>query len=212
MTLEELIVEGRKISRPAWILNPGEMQQALAYWYEFDPEVVEETGERLWMVVDAKLAYPDLTIPAPYLGIITSEEERKGDVRFMFELPAGGVPLGGKLCQPLPPLEALFVCGGERVQHWLERNHWAKCQRYSEGFPSQELAESYITSWASEWPLYQCRTAYAILDGWHHPGPDQDWFELIDSRLLAWTLRDAEPWVEAWLLPSGRFQVIQRIT
>ena len=34
----------------------------------------------------------------------------------------------------------------------------------------------------------------------------------LDDQLLVFTLRDSEPWVEAWRTKTGQFRVIQRIT
>lgn len=52
---------------------------------------------------------------------------------------------------------------------------------------------------------------HAVLGGWHFPWPDGDWEELIDRRLIAWTLADSEAWVEVWD-QGGAFRVIERIT
>ena len=60
-------------------------------------------------------------------------------------------------------------------------------------------------------PLYQDGDVYAVLDGWHWPGPDHDWHDLIDEHLMILTVRDSEPWVEAWRMRTGEFRVIQRI-
>ena len=51
-----------------------------------------------------------------------------------------------------------------------------------------------------------------LLGGWHFPMADDDWHELIDEQLIAFTIRDSEPWVEAWRMRAGQFRVIQRIT
>jgi hypothetical protein len=41
---------------------------------------------------------------------------------------------------------------------------------------------------------------------------DDDWHDLLDERLMVFTIRDSEPWVEAWRTRAGQFSVIQRIT
>jgi hypothetical protein len=53
---------------------------------------------------------------------------------------------------------------------------------------------------------------YAVLGGWHLPGPDNDWHDLIDKPLAVWTLKDAEPWVVVWSGAPDGFSVIQRTT
>ena len=49
-------------------------------------------------------------------------------------------------------------------------------------------------------------------EGWHWPRADSDWHEMLDDQLMIFTLRDSEPWVEAWRTRSNQFRVIQRIT
>ena len=53
---------------------------------------------------------------------------------------------------------------------------------------------------------------HAVLGGWHVPMPDTDWHDLLDDQLMVFTLRNSEPWVEAWRKREGAFRVIQRIT
>jgi hypothetical protein len=66
--------------------------------------------------------------------------------------------------------------------------------------------------WQREHPSYQRDETYAVLRGWHWPGSDDDWYDLIDQQLLVLTIQDAEPWVEAWRSRPGGLTVIQRIT
>jgi hypothetical protein len=44
------------------------------------------------------------------------------------------------------------------------------------------------------------------------PMADDDWHDLLDEQLMVFTIRDSEPWVEAWRTRTGQFRVIQRIT
>jgi len=53
---------------------------------------------------------------------------------------------------------------------------------------------------------------YAFTGGWHLPGQDDDWHDLIPAKLLLTTVRDSEPWVEVFQMPEGDYKVIQRIT
>ena len=41
--------------------------------------------------------------------------------------------------------------------------------------------------------------------------PDDDWHDLINAKLVAWSLRDAEPWVELWKI-NNEYVVKQRGT
>ena len=72
--------------------------------------------------------------------------------------------------------------------------------------------ESYERLWQKECPMYRESDIYAMLGGWHFPMPDDDWHDLVDEQLMVFTLRDSEPWVEAWRTQTGDFTVIQRIT
>lgn len=209
MTLDILVAEGRRLSRPVWILHPAASNRILAHWYEFGFED-QQRGAHLQLVIDTKEAYPELCFSAPYLGIFSDSSHQRGHLVQLSTLPPGGNPLPGQKVRPLPPLEALFAKGGDTVNQWLEEIQWPGRQRYSEGFPDRDVAEAYIKAWAAEWPPFQNQSAYALLGGWHQPGPDADWFDLADAWLLAWILRGGGPSTEAWFLPTGEFKVIQR--
>ncbi|KAB8145636.1 hypothetical protein F8S13_00685 [Chloroflexia bacterium SDU3-3] len=101
---------------------------------------------------------------------------------------AGGVALCGMPARSFPPAEAL----GRDLS------------------PQEERA--YARAYADLCPLYRDTAPVAVVGGWHFPWPDGDWEDFASAALLVWTFRDAEPWVEAWALPDGRFQVCQRIT
>ena len=44
------------------------------------------------------------------------------------------------------------------------------------------------------------------------PWPTGDWHERLAETLVAWTLEDAEPWVEVWWHTDSGFRVIPRST
>ena len=52
---------------------------------------------------------------------------------------------------------------------------------------------------------------YATLGGWPIPNADDDGPERLGERLLAVTVMDCEPWIEAWEAPDGRLHAVQRI-
>jgi hypothetical protein len=70
----------------------------------------------------------------------------------------------------------------------------------------------YDRIYTREFPLYFESDIHAVLGGWHWPGQDDDWHDLIDEQLMVLTVRDSEPWVEAWRTRTSQFKVIQRIT
>ena len=60
-------------------------------------------------------------------------------------------------------------------------------------------------------PFYE-DGADVILGGWHMMWPDDDFFLPREMRLLATTIREAEPFVEIWLSELGNVSVKSRIT
>jgi hypothetical protein len=111
----------------------------------------------------------------------------------------------------LPPIDAVIYRGSPAIDPWLEANRWNRTWRYNDNFGDRKIVQAYEDLWRSEYPAYQS-DVYAALGGWHWPGPDDDWHLLADETLLALTVADAEPWVEAWQLRSGGYRVIQRVS
>ena len=113
----------------------------------------------------------------------------------------------------LPPVDAVFARGSVAVEKWLHANDWTRTTRYNGYFADSAIVREYENLWMQEFPLYlEDADIYAILGGWHFPFADEDWHDFIPQRLIAMTLHDSEPWVEAWQLQGGEYQVIQRIT
>ncbi|OYV96722.1 MAG: hypothetical protein B7Z73_00210 [Planctomycetia bacterium 21-64-5] len=123
-----------------------------------------------------------------------------------------GVQLYAQPASVLPPLDAVFFRGSELVGDWLQANDWERDRRYNHNFKDEQVANQYEQVWFSEYPLYLQSDIYAVLGGWHFPGPDDDWHDLVENQLLVLTIRDAEPWVEAWRTRDGGFRVLQRVT
>jgi hypothetical protein len=112
----------------------------------------------------------------------------------------------------LPPIDAVFLRGSADVGEWIEANGWQRDWRYNSNFSGHNIVREYDRVWKSEFPIFFQSDIYAVLGGWHFPMADDDWHGLVDENLLAFTLRNSEPWVETWRLRSGSFKVIQRIT
>jgi hypothetical protein len=122
-----------------------------------------------------------------------------------------GVRLYPKQIAILPTIDAVIACGSPAVERWLEQNDWPRDERYNSNFRDHALVEKYEAIERAENPLFW-QDAYATLGGWHMSWADDDWHDLLDSKLLVHTYMGSEPWVEAWQLPSGEMKVIQRIT
>ena len=120
-------------------------------------------------------------------------------------LPNGGTALAGTPAHSFPPIDA--VTQVPQVHQWL----------MSQGIVHDPVNNSYFEDddynrvYQHECPIY-AHDAIAVIGGWHFAWPDGDWQDLQNATLLVWIFRDAEPWVEAWQMPDGHFQVIQRIS
>jgi len=79
-------------------------------------------------------------------------------------------------------------------------------------FRDKAVTRRYWDVLEKEFPMFFESDVFAMLGGWHFPGQDDDWEELMDEHLMVLTFRDSEPWVEAWRLRTGEFKVLRRIT
>jgi hypothetical protein len=105
------------------------------------------------------------------------------------------------------------------------------------GFPDLEMLNVYLQREQADCPLFRGGAA-AVLGGWHFSWPDGpprlprlaelnaridrahgpgclplgETYRCEPYRLLLWTLRDAEPWVEVWGAGEGELHAVGRIT
>jgi len=214
MTSEQLIEEGRRLQRPCAILRREGSGPVAAVWYESDEEV-RAHELRCWLTLDAR-CIPDLDPSITgYLSVFADEGDlRSGRVEVTAAWPdRKGIPLYAHPVSILPPLDAVFQRGAVAVGEWLVGNGWERSCRYNDNFCDRAATDGYWEAFSREHPLFfEDAGAYAMVGGWHLPGPDGDWEELIDEHLMVMTLHDSEPWVEAWHRRSGEFSVIQRMT
>ncbi|HTV42944.1 MAG TPA: hypothetical protein VMF08_20435 [Candidatus Sulfotelmatobacter sp.] len=212
MTAEQLIEEGRKLQRPCFLLRPEVSGEVAAVWYERSNEELFETGRECWLTVDARFV-PGFTPPLTgFISVFTQGCER-GHVEISNSWPERkGTKLYAHPASILPPLDAVFARGSEAVDEWLRANDWERGWRYNRNFKDKATVKAYGNIFFKEYPLYFESDIYAMLGGWHFPGQDPDWEDLIDEQLMVLTFRESEPWVETWRMKSGDFKVIQRIT
>ena len=118
-------------------------------------------------------------------------------------------PLFAEPYMSLPPVDAVFLFGSERIEQFLLENNWSRTVPFNANFRGS-AAHEYERLWQGNCPLYR-RDLTAVLGGWNVPWPDGDFEDLAASELLVWTLEEAEPWVEAFR-SNGSFRVFQRIT
>ena len=206
MTLDDLIAEGRALERRCWFLSAKDQGTAVAVWHS-----ASSGRRRRWLTVDTTF-YPN--IGSRYVSII-SNSAGGGVVECLDQLPeasAGDVSLFASEASVLPPIDAVFAFGSERVGSWLAENKWERSWGYNSNFSGSALAEAYERAYQADHPMYGSSDVFAMVGGWHFSFPDGDWNELVADDLMLMTFRDAEPWVEAWRRQDGRFDVIERIT
>ena len=149
-----------------------------------------------------------------YVSVFTDEEECQGGrVEVSPSWPKrGGTELYAHTASVLPPIDAVFARGSEAVGEWIRANGWERTERYNDNFKDAAVVHAYERVWQQEFPIYLESDIYAVLGGWHFPMADDDWHDLLDEQLMVFSIRDAEPWVEAWQARTGEFRVIQRMT
>ncbi|MDR3460492.1 MAG: hypothetical protein P4N60_23940 [Verrucomicrobiae bacterium] len=214
MTPDQLIAEGRKLQRPCYFLRPEVSGEIAAIWYERDDDEIEETGHRCWLTVDSRFVSALPSSITGYISVFSNEDDcESGKVEISATWPnRDGIKLYAHKADVIPPLDAVMALGSDAVGEWLRANGWQRGWRYNNNFKDKATVNAYWKVWEDEYPLYFESDIYAMLGGWHWPGQDDDWYDLVDDQLMVLTFRDSEPWVEAWLTKSGGFKVIQRIT
>jgi len=226
LTLEELVGEGRQLARPCVYLKDSGTGPVVGIWYEQEREPmrreVESAGELLWLVLDSRCVphFPTLPDERRYLAVYSNE--RDGESGRVEERPIledqlcrrRAIPLYAHDANPLPPLDAVFARGSERVGVWLKEHNWQRDWRYNGNFgqPGRAITRQYEQLWTTETPSWAQKDVYAVLGGWHETGPDGDWHDLIDEKLVLWTHREIEPSVEIWLNEEGGYTIYQRIS
>ena len=214
MTTEQLIEEGRKLQRPCVFLRPHGTGPVAAIWHARNDDEIEATGHHCWLTVDARHIPGLPPTVAGFVSVFTNEESYEGGrVEIAPTWPdRPGVQLYAHPASVLPPIDAVFLRGMDAVSEWLQSVGWQRDWLYNSNFKDKVIANAYQKVFTSEYPIYFESDIYAMLGGLHLEFPDPDWQQLVDEHLMVMTLRDSDPWVEAWHTRSGQFRVIQRIT
>lgn len=108
----------------------------------------------------------------------------------------GGTPLYGVEQLSFPPLYAVCLYGGPAVSEWLasrglDRTDYDAAETTDEGAAYQEV-------YRARCPLYLADPPAAVLGGWHTSWPDDEFYLPREMRLVVWTFRESEPWVEVF--------------
>jgi hypothetical protein len=109
-----------------------------------------------------------------------------------------GIELIGTEDVALPPEGALEVYGSEEMREVLHD-------------PNQA---GLLDAYEYRCPLHYANKEgiYAMLGGWHEAWPDNEAYDDEPGRLVLWTFKDSEPWLEVWQRPTGQLEVVPRIT
>ncbi len=214
MTSEQLIEEGRQLQRPCVFLRPEVNGPVAAIWHERDDNEIESTSHHCWLTVDARHVPGLAPSVTKYLSIFSDEDNCQGGrVEVTPSWPKRpGTELYAYPASVLPPIDAVFARGSEHVGDWIRSHGWERTDRYNDGFKEAAVVREYERLWQREFPIYFDSDIYAVLGGWHFPMADDDWHDLLDEQLMVFTIRDSEPWVEAWRTVNGQFRVIRRTT
>ncbi len=213
MNIETLIAEGRRLQRKCSFLKQAGNGEPVALWFESDPDDESITDWRRWMTMRSDAVPQDKPRDLFYFSLYTRGSEH-GLLDFVDDWPPrNGTWLYAHPADVLPPIDAVFAQGSEEIGAWLTANGWSREDPYNSNFAGADLVRQYEKLWFSEHPIFRNDPEiYAATGGWHLPGQDRDWHDLIPAKLIVTTIRDSEPWVEAFQTSEGEFKVCQRIT
>lgn len=214
MTPEELIEEGRRFARPITLLT-NEGNEYSGIWR--GDGVVAPTNKSLkhWLTIDLSRV-PDAGLKG-CLSVYSDGNdigECAHDPIARLPVSPTGVMLHARESKCLPPIEELFRRGSPRVQEWLNSKPWNPEWGYNSNFPDADgNADAYERAYQASQPLYGELSAWVSLGGWPMQWPEDDATpeQSRGAQLIAWTYRDAEPWLEIWL-SNGAFSIEHRVT
>jgi hypothetical protein len=220
MTDDALIQEGERLSKPCFLLTEEPQDSGIVgYWGgvpkkmpSFVTAFVTQTHR---LTVDcrwfAKLGFG----LNGTLSLLENERTEGGSVGQIdhkplaefAELPIEELPIGTPLyarpSRSFPPLAAVCLYGSNEVESWLKSKG---LERYDY---EQVENDAYHAVWQERCPLFANECA-AMLGGWHIIWPEDDFYMPREMKLLIWTFKDSEPWIEVWM--GRNFRVKYRIT
>ena len=214
MTTEQIIAEGRRLQRSCFFLRPEGSGDIAAIWYDWNLQSRKLNSHRPLISLDTRVIPQNSTQMSGFATVFVDEAKCTGGcVEILSSWPKiPGTSLYAHAANILPPIDAVFALGSESIGAWLCENNWTRKERYNENFRAAEIVKPYLELWRREFPIFFDSDIYAAIGGWHLPGQDSDWHDLLDERLMVLTFREAEPWVEVWRMRTGQFKVIQRTT
>jgi hypothetical protein len=213
MNIDILLKEAEALRRDCYFLKATGNGEPVGLWFESDDDYEEVSGLRRWLTLRADALPNAKAPPTVYFSIYTGD-----NLSGCLNLTDGWPPARGTLlyahpASVIPPIDAIFSLGSKLVSTWLKQLGWKRKDRPGRNFPGWNLIEEYQDIWMRQHPVFHdAQDIYAITGGWHMPTQWHDWHRLTKSKLLVTTVRDSEPWVEAFQMPNGSYKVIQRST
>lgn len=206
MEATAIIEEGERLARPSLLLDQAPtLTGIVAYWggngrlgypggdddrhkITFDCSWLAEQGIRVRGSIGVIEIDPRWKYPVPVLidraPLTLSQLQMQG-----------GVPLFGTETPSFPPIEAVCLYGGPIVEEWLASEGLERTDY--DVAATTAIGERYQEVYRKRCPLFSDGPA-AVLGGWHAIWQDDEFYLPREMRLVLWTFRDAEPWIEVF--------------
>jgi hypothetical protein len=207
MTLEKFISEAARLARPCLHLTEGNSEKdVVAIWggqgragrqgregdkhrITFDCGWLAVHGFRVRGSIGVYDVDPRWRWPIPL--DVERNVERIAKLRIR-----DGLKLYGQEAPSYPPLEALCLYGGPIVAEWLASEGLDRTDY--DAASTSRIGQAYQAEYQKRCPLYLDIPPVAVLGGWHAYWPSDEFYLPREMRLLLWTFRESEPWVEVF--------------
>ena len=226
MTRDELLAEATTLTRPCFLLGDSLTGRCAGYWggerkdipNSVPPQATQLASRSHIATFDPGLfAELDLSRLNDPISLFTTRGSNGQDYlsverrRFpeFSDISCTGRRLYAVLGTSFPPFEAVCLYGSDKIGSWLASLGLKRIQYAAAS--SQAIAKAYDAEFIRRVPFY-AGCADVLVGEWHMIWPDDDFFMPLEMRLVATTLRDAEPFLEVWLSELGNIRVKSRIT
>lgn len=231
-----LMLEAKQLARPAIFLREEPRGEVAALWggegtVPLPPELVVTDENEIedglyyhhWLSVNARFLPPELGLQG-VISVYWHDDQEEGLVlnnpQGKLSATAEQISLYAYAGESLPFIDAVFMQGSPKLQEWLVNGaKWQLREQYNDNFYNRladdamkaQIDELY--AWHSEHNPIWAANADVQIGGWPWSWPDGLWNEHEDrgQRLVLWTFRGSEPWLEVWW-KEGEFEVVARIT
>lgn len=221
--LDDLLREGEALARPCFLLTTEGEGKPGAYWggVRTDSDALRETPAirdvaHLLTLDSALVAAAGIPVRANPISLYEVTMSAGPQLRMAesaavaFEtLACSGDALFAVPASSFPPLAALCLHGGDVVSGWLASLGLERHQY--EAAAAAPMGQDYEDVWL-ERSAFHRQDCDVIVGGWHQQWPDDDFYVPREMRLVAITLRDAEPWRELWRSEAGNLSARERVS